>query len=173
MYQNGQATGRLWERLKEKLAGSNLGVNWKVLGQDVGLVLNMNWTVLRDKIGNFFHLVYSNHPHVIVITSTQRTWYIPLPLNRCLGSLVTLKMEASLKILLSVIILTTGVKGKKNMMSSKVIEKLNPVDKKVGFYSMGQKAAHQEFLTIPHLDDLPILVKEMEEISVTVIRLDF
>ena len=38
---------------------------------------------------------------------------------------------------------------------------------------MRQKAAHQEFLTIPHFDTLPVVIKEMEEISVNVLKLDF
>ena len=45
MYQSGQVTGRLWERLKKKLAGArtaSLGVNWKVLEQDVGLILDLH-----------------------------------------------------------------------------------------------------------------------------------
>ena len=48
MYQNGQVTGRLWERLKKKLAGAKtarLEVNWKFLGQDVGLILDLNWAI--------------------------------------------------------------------------------------------------------------------------------
>ena len=99
--------------IKEKLAGSSLGVNWKVLEQDVGLILDLNWAVLKDKMVSFFSLDHSNHPHVIIITSIQKTWHLPPSLNRSLGILITLKMEASLKILLSVLIFTTGAKGKK------------------------------------------------------------
>ena len=58
-------------------------------------------------------------------------------------------------------------------MSKEVIAKSDPVGEKVGFYSMGEKANHQAFRTIPHLGALPIRVKEMEEIAVTVIRLEF
>ena len=53
-------------------------------------------------------------------------------------------------------------------MSRQVIEKLSSMDKQTGNYAIGEKAAHQDFLSVPHLEKLPIVIKEMDEISITV-----
>ncbi len=75
------------------------------------------------------------------------------------------------KIFLSALMFS-GIQGEKSSMSRQVIEKLSSMDKQAGNYAIGQKAAHQEFLSVPHLEKLPVVIKEMDEISITIQFLD-
>ena len=155
------------------LVYTSLEVIWGQLRQDMGLTGETNWTIWRNKLVSHLLLEYSFQPYVTVSTPFYKLWYPPPPFGKYRGILITAKMKSPINILLSILLFTNGAKGNRELMTKEVIAKLDPVGEKVGYYSMGEKARHQAFLTIPHLGTLPIRIKEMDEISVTTIRLDF